>query len=252
MKVLIIEDEVLNAKRLLAMLSEIDPSIEVLALLEGVDESIDWLKNNMHPDVIFTDVRLTDGLCFDIFAVIKPSCPLIFTTAFDEYALRAFQVNSIDYLLKPIKKEELEKSITKLRHTKQTSQLEHILADMANILRQQKKTYRTRFLIPHSDTFYTILTQEVAYFYTEFRICRAVMPNGDQHILPFTMEELEEQLDPTVFFRVSRQYLINSSSISCINNYFNGKLHIVVKPASTEKIIISRDRSKIFKQWLDR
>jgi len=252
MQVLIIEDEAHNAKRLKTLLTEIDPTITVMAVLEGVDESIDWLKDNVHPDLIFTDVRLTDGLCFDIFAVVTPNCPLIFTTAFDEYALRAFQVNSIDYLLKPIKKEELQKSIHKYRHQQEQPKLSTILEDVALILRQQQKSYRTRFLISHSDAFYTILTQDIAYFYTAFRITRAVMPDGTTHILPFTMEELEEQLDPLIFFRVNRQYLINSSSINSINNYFNGKLHITLKPKANEKIIVSRDRAKAFKHWLDR
>lgn len=252
MKVLIIEDELPNAKRLKSILEDIDPEIEVLAMLEGVTESIDWFSHHDHPDLVFTDVRLTDGLCFDIFSQIKLKCPVIFTSAFDEYALRAFQVNSVDYLLKPIKKEELAKSLHKFKTTMHPPYLGQILDDVAAILKQQQKNYRTRFLIPSRDSFYTLMIKDIAYFYTEYRITRAVMPNNQHHIIPFTMEELEEQLDPDVFFRVSRQYLINNNSILRINNYFNGKLHIVLHPEPPEKIIMSRDRSKTFKQWLDR
>lgn len=252
MRVLIIEDEVHNAKRLKSILEDIDPEIEVIAMLEGVTESINWFKNHHHPDLIFTDVRLTDGLCFDIFSEVNFTCPVIFTSAFDEYALRAFQVNSIDYLLKPIKKEELVKSLHKFKTTLHPPYLGQLMDDVAAILKQQQKNYRTRFLIPIKDSFYTVMIKEVAYFYTEYRTTRAVMANNQQHIIPFTMEELEEQLDPDIFFRVSRQYLINNFSITRINNYFNGKLHLVLNPETTEKIIMSRDRSKIFKQWLDR
>ncbi|RQO70244.1 DNA-binding response regulator [Pedobacter sp. KBW06] len=252
MKVLIIEDELHNAKRLRAILEDIDPKIEVLAMLEGVTESISWLKDQQHPDLIFTDVRLTDGLCFDIFSQVKLKCPVIFTSAFDEYALRAFKVNSVDYLLKPIKKEELMKSLHKFKTNSHPSYLGQMLDDVAAILKQQQKNYRTRFLIPVRDSFYTVMIKEVAYFYTEYRTTRAVMPDNQHHILPFTMEELEEELDPDVFFRVSRQYLINNKSITRINNYFNGKLHIVLSPEPAEKIIMSRDKSRTFKQWLDR
>lgn len=252
MKVLIIEDELHNAKRLKAILAEIDPEIEVAAILEGISESINWLNEHDHPDLIFTDVRLTDGLCFDIFSAVEIKCPIIFTSAFDEYALRAFQVNSLDYLLKPIKKEALLKSLHKFKTTMRPAYLSQMLDDVAAILKQQQKNYRTRFLIPVRDSFYTILIKDVAYFYTEYRTTRAVMPDNQHHIISFTMEELEEQLDPDVFFRISRQYLINNNSITRINNHFNGKLHVVLKPEPSEKIIISRDRSRLLKQWLDR
>ncbi|PYF74849.1 LytR/AlgR family response regulator transcription factor [Pedobacter nutrimenti] len=252
MKVLIIEDERHNAKRLKTILTEIDPEIRVVAILEGINESISWFREQTEPDLIFTDVRLTDGLCFDIFSKVRPNCPIIFTSAFDEYALRAFKVNSIDYLLKPVKKVELEKSIHKFKTNKQAPNLTQVLDDVAAILKQQQKNYRTRFLVPNRDSFYTVRIEEIAYFYTEYRTTRAVMNHKQHHIIPFTMEELEEQLDPEVFFRISRQYLINYKSISHIHNYFNGKLHIVLKPEPSEKIIISRDKSRVFKQWLDR
>jgi two-component system response regulator LytT len=127
-----------------------------------------------------------------------------------------------------------------------------MLDDVAAILKQQQKNYRTRFLIPVRDSFYTVMIKDLAYFYTEYRTTRAVMPENQHYILPFTMEELEEKLDPEVFFRVSRQYLINNKSITLINNYFNGKLHIMLSPEPAEKLIMSRDRCRTFKQWLDR
>ncbi|RQO75654.1 DNA-binding response regulator [Pedobacter sp. KBW06] len=252
MKVLIIEDEQHNAKRLSALLKEIDSDIEILAILESVAESVDWFKYQRQPDLTFMDVRLTDGLSFDIFSQIKVKCSVIFTSAFDEYAIRAFKVNSVDYLLKPVKIEELKESLEKFKTNMAPPYVAQMMDDVSGILRQQQKNYRSRFLLPSKDILYTVLIKDVIYFYTEYRITRAVMADNQSHIVPFTMEELEEQLDPDIFFRVTRQYLLNSSGIVKIVNYFNGKLQILTNPETQEKIVMSRDRSKIFKKWLDR
>lgn len=256
MKVLIIEDEIHNAKRLHKILEEIDDSIEVLGILEGVEESILWFKSNVHPDLTFMDVRLADGLSFDIFTQVDVTCPIIFTSAFDEYALRAFKVNSVDYLLKPINKRELAKSIEKYTnsvfHSISKSSLNDTLEEIANKLSRQQKSYRTRFLLPIKDSYITVLVENISYFYIDLKTVKAILFDGKTVIIPFSMEDLEEQLNPESFFRANRQYIINSKCIKKISNYFNGKLSVVTYPVTEEKLVISRDKARAFKEWLDK
>lgn len=251
MKVLIIEDELPNAKRLQKLLTEIDSGIEVSAVLESTAESVDWFSKNSHPDLAFMDVRLADGLSFEIFPHIAVQCPVIFTTAYDEYALRAFKVNSIDYLLKPVNQDELRASLEKFRQMMQSPN-NHVVNDVIAILRKQQKNYRSRFLLPFKETYLTLMVADVAYFYSEFKITWAVLNNKQKQLLPYTLEELEDQLDPDIFFRANRQYLINSNSIAGIHNYFNGKLKVIVQPPVTDDVVISREKAPAFKKWLDR
>lgn len=251
MKVLIIEDELPNAKRLQKLLTQIDSGIEVSAVLESTAESVDWFSKNSHPDLAFMDVRLADGLSFEIFSHIAVQCPVIFTTAYDEYALRAFKVNSIDYLLKPVNQDELRASLEKFRQMMQSSN-NHVVNDVIAILRKQQKNYRSRFLLPFKETYLTLMVADVAYFYSEFKITWAVLNSKQKQLLPYTLEELEDQLDPDIFFRANRQYLINSNSIAGIHNYFNGKLKVIVQPPVTDDVVISREKAPAFKKWLDR
>jgi two-component system response regulator LytT len=251
MKVLIIEDELPNAKRLQKLLAETDPGIEVSAVLESITESVDWFRKNIHPDLAFMDVRLADGLSFDIFSRITVQCPVIFTTAYDEYALRAFKVNSIDYLLRPVNRDELRASLEKFRQMRQPVN-NNTMNEVIAVLRQQQKSYRTRFLLPLKESWQTLMVADVAYFYSEFKITWAVLNNKQKQLLPYTLEELEDQLDPDIFFRANRQYLISSSCIAGIHNYFNGKLKVMVQPPVTDHVVISREKAPGFKKWLDR
>jgi two-component system response regulator LytT len=248
----IIEDELYNAQRLSNMLALVDPTVQVLAILEGVEESVTWLKSNLQPDLIFMDVRLTDGISFDIFTQVEVCCPIIFTSAFDQYALRAFKVNSVDYLLKPINTDELMQSLDKFKASFRHPPMLATLRDISTILQQQKKSYRTRFLLPVRDSYHALQVSEISYFLSEHKITKAITQNGHQYIIPFTLEDLTDQLDPDLFFRANRQYLISNFSISKIHNFFNGKLSVSLLPAAPEKLIISRDRSKLLKKWLDR
>lgn len=252
MRVLIIEDELHNAQRLARILKEVEPGIQIQAILEGVEESVNWLEQHDEPDLIFMDVRLTDGLSFDIFTRTKVGCSIIFTSAFDQYALRAFKVNSVDYLLKPINKNELQQSLQKFKSSFKMPLVSATLNDISAILTQQKKNYRSRFLLPIKDSYLPLQVDDISYFVTEFRITKAVIKKDQEYVIPFTLEELEEQLDPEVFFRVNRQYLIGNHAISKIYNFFNGKLTVVLKPETPEKLIVSRDRSRLLKKWLDR
>lgn len=253
MKILIIEDEAHNARYLQKVLQEIDERITVLAVLESVEESVAWLQGHPAPDLALMDVRLADGLSFEIFSRITVPCPVIFTTAYDEYALRAFKVNSIDYLLKPVNSGELRQSLEKYRQTRERPAAGNgLLEDMLSILKGREQNYRQRFLLPFKDTYFTIFVKDISFFYSENRISRAVMQNGTEHHLPFTLEELEEQLHPDHFFRANRQYLVNSNSIRSIQNCFNGKLKVIMQPTSREDILVSREKAGVFKKWLDR
>ncbi|HVI45786.1 MAG TPA: LytTR family DNA-binding domain-containing protein [Chitinophaga sp.] len=252
MRILIIEDELHNAKRLSRLLEEVEPGIEIQAILEGVEETVTWLDENAHPDLMFLDVRLNDGLSFDIFAKTRVNCPVIFTSAFDEYALRAFKVNSVDYLLKPVNKNELKQSLEKFKVNLKAPFLSATLMELSAILTKQKKNYRSRFLLPVRDAYHTLSVEEVSYFVTEYRSTKAITDRNGTFIIPYTLEDLEEQLNPDAFFRINRQYLVSNKAISRIHNYFNGKLTITVHPETTEKLIVSKDRARSLKKWLDR
>jgi two-component system response regulator LytT len=249
MRIVIIEDEKLNASRLKKILLEIDPDIELLEVLDTIHKSVEWLKENKHPDTILMDIRLADGLSFEIFAKVKVNCPVIFTTAYDEYAVRAFKVNGIDYLLKPVEKEELEAALQKVRTLISP---DPAIEELMQFFRQKNLSYRTRFLIPFKDGYKTILVADVDFIYSEFKTTHLVLNDGGVETVTHTMEELEEQLDPDVFFRANRQHLVAVHSISSIHNFFNGKLKLQLKRYPEREVLISKEKATSFKQWLDR
>ncbi len=246
--ILIIEDEKPNADRLKRLISAVKPESNVLRTLESVSESIDWLLTNECPDLIMMDVRLPDGLSFEIFEKVKPKCPVIFTTAYDEYAVRAFKVNSVDYLLKPVEQEELEYSFRMAEERmlkNQTVSIENLLSQIS------KKEYRSRFLLPFRDGYKTVVVSDIAYLHSELKITKAKLLNGSEEVLSQTLEELEQQLDPKLFFRVNRQFIIHIDSIQHVHNYFNGKLKIELKKNPDLEIIVSRDKATAIKTWMD-
>ena len=245
--VLIIEDEKPNADRLKRLIHTAFPQLNILAVLECVGECIEWFRENEHPDVVMMDVRLSDGLSFEIFEKIEIKCPVIFTTADDEYAVRAFKYNSIDYLLKPVDPKELQAAFEKLMSQK--SQENPSLEGLLNFL--QPKTFRTRFLLPYKDGYKTLMVSDVAYFYTEFKITRVKLYNGSEEVVPHTLEELEQQLDPKLFFRANRQFIIHIDAIQQVHNHFNGKLKVDIKNNPETEIIVSREKAGFLKNWLD-
>ncbi|MDR6571305.1 two component transcriptional regulator, LytTR family [Chitinophaga ginsengisegetis] len=247
-KVLIIEDEKPNADRLKRLIGNIRPKASVLAVLESITDSIKWFEENDAPDLVMMDVRLSDGLSFDIFDAVKINCAIIFTTAYDEYAVRAFKFDSVDYLLKPVEEEELEAAFSKLERYTQVD-LNKSIAGIANFLRP--KDYRSRFLLPYRDGYKTVLVEEVVYFYSALKITRARLKNGMEEILPQSMEELELQLDPKLFFRANRQFILHIDSIQHVHNYFHGKLKIMIKKHPDVEVIVSRDKAHLIKAWLD-
>jgi two-component system response regulator LytT len=252
MQILIIEDEQRNAKRLQNLLHEINAEIEVVGILESVSDSLEWFATNEEPDLILMDVRLADGLCFEIFSSHALTAPVIFTTAYDEYAIRAFKVNSIDYLLKPVDKLELANALEKYKQISVQYQRDTVISNLVEIIKKPGAVYRSRFLIPINDGYRTINVHQIKYIYSEFKVSNLVLNDGSVQAVLLTMDELEEQLDPEIFFRANRQHLICIDSIKSIHNYFNGKLKIILVGQPEVEVFISREKATIFKQWLDR
>ncbi len=251
MKVLIIEDEKLGAERLQKMLLDIDDTIEVTGICPGIKTSVEWLQKNPLPDLILMDIELSDGQCFEIFSQFKLNAPVIFTTSYDEYALQAFKVNSIDYLLKPIKKTELSNAISKFNQLKNqftgtNFNVEKLLAQ----LRQTNNAYRSRFLVKKGQKLITVEVSDIAYFFVEERLSFFVTWESQKFIADYTLEEIESMLNPNDFNRINRSFILHQKSISAIHNYFNGKLKLELKPAIDKEVIVSRESAMDFKIWM--
>ncbi|WPU91749.1 LytTR family DNA-binding domain-containing protein [Mucilaginibacter sabulilitoris] len=249
-KILIIEDEKLSAERIKRLILEIRPNTEIVGMLPGVKKTVDWLSENDCPDLIMMDVKLADGLSFEIFNLTDVKCPVIFTTAYDEYAVKAFKYNSVDYLLKPIEKEELEAALIKYENVtiqplSQQVLIESVLAQL------QPKEYRRRFLLPYRDTYRKINVSDIAFFFSNMNISYANLFSGEQIIVSQTLEILEQELEPKNFFRINRQYILHIDSIEQIHNFFNGKLRLKVKNCDDPDIIVSRTKAPMLKTWLD-
>ncbi len=254
MNVLIIEDEALAVRQLKKLLNDIDPSIQVVGSLDSIESSVSWLRNHPEPDVLFVDIQLSDGLSFEIFKQCSVTAPIIFVTAYDEYALQAFKVNSIDYLLKPIEKKELEMSIEKYRKFNHQYSLLSQRRDLATLLTKFQPShisYKTRFLVKTGQTFITILTADIAYLVCDQTLCYIVTKDGKKHLIDGTLEELEDQMDPHEFFRLNRQFLASIESITKVHNYFNRKLKIELNPSINIEIVVSREKATALKNWLN-
>ncbi|MEN2489438.1 LytTR family DNA-binding domain-containing protein [Flavobacterium sp. B11] len=251
MKILIVEDESINASRLKRLLEELEPNCEILGIIDTVVDTVEWLKSNPCPDLITMDIRLADGLSFAIFDEINITCPVIFTTAYDEYAIRAFKVNSIDYLMKPIEKNELEFALSKF---KSLNKNESNVTNIAGILKEliEKPVFRMRFLVTYRDGYKSVDVSDIDFIYSEFKTSNLFLKSGVIISIPQTMEELEQELDPNIFFRANRQFFIRAESIKSIANYFNAKLKIQLKLDPEREVIISREKTPFFKQWMDR
>ena len=256
MKYIIIEDEVPAQRLMRELVRELRPGWEEAACLDSVESVVKWLKSYPHPDVIFMDIQLSDGVCFDILEQVEIEGMIIFTTAYDEYAIRAFKVNSIDYLLKPIKKSELSEALAKFeRYTrKMFLSLNKTMdaAELASAITEAKPKYRTRFLVSSGEVFFPLAVERVAYIFSRHRITSAVSFEGKRHVIEFPLDRLEEQLDPEMFFRVSRQFIVNIGAVSKVHTFFNGKLVLETRPGFDEKVMISRDKARQFKPWLDK
>ncbi len=255
MKIAIIEDEPYAQQELLRLINKSGREFECLALIDSVEDSIQWFSNNEHPDLVFLDIQLADGLSFDIFHEIDLRSAVIFTTAYDEYAIKAFELNSIDYLLKPVKAEALEAALNKFEKMKmdmssgQSGINEEHLQKVIQLM--SAKNYKNRFLIKIGDQIKSISIEEVAYFKAEDNIVFLVGNNGHKYIIEHTLEQVEGMLDPGRFFRLNRSFIVAFSSIKKVSKYFNSRLLVELEPREEEKVLVSRARAKKFLDWLD-
>ncbi|GGE41703.1 LytTR family two component transcriptional regulator [Pedobacter psychrotolerans] len=247
--VLIIEDELPNVLRMEKMLHQLDSSIMIVDRLQTVQDSIIWLQTHAQPDIIFMDIRLTDGLSFEIFSHVEVTAPVIFITAYDEYALKAFEVNGIDYLLKPLDVDKLAKSLKKA--VPKDRQTNEILLQTLKELQTREVSYRNRFLVFYRDTYVLVMTSEIAYFSSENKTTFLHTFDNKRYVIEQTLENLEKELDPDVFFRASRQYIVSLKSIHKIHLFFNSQLKIELSPSDGEAITLSREKSSQLKKWLN-
>jgi two-component system, LytTR family, response regulator LytT len=250
-KVLIIEDEVAAAKRLQKMIGELMPEAEITNSLASITAAVEWLNTNPLPDLIFADIHLADGSSFEIFKQVKIKCPVIFTTAYDQYALQAFKQNSIHYLLKPVKKEELNEAIErfrKMQSVKQTSAID--FEKMLSLINKPAASYKERFIIRFGEHIKTIQVNDIAYFYTENKANFAVMRDGKRYPVDHNLDELEHLVDPKNFFRINRQFIIGYNSIAEMITYSKSRVLVKLNPPTKFETIVSTERSSSFKGWL--
>lgn len=255
MNILIIEDEPLAAERLEELLLKCDPSIKVAGKCDSVKRSVKWLMENPLPDLMFLDIQLGDGVSFEIFDQVDIDCPVIFTTAFDAYAIEAFKLNSIGYLLKPVKPDELKSVIEKYKaspyfiENASTSQQKIDLDQVRQLLTRE---YKKRFLVKTGLHIRSIPVEEILYFYSLEKATYVVILSHKTLLFDYALEQLEKVLDPAIFFRINRKYIVSFKAISDMVTFSHYKLKIKLQNCSDEDIFISRDRMQDFKEWLDR
>ncbi len=249
MKVIIIEDEKLSAEHLSNLLNKIDSDIEVIEIFDAVKNSIQAFKSGLKADLLFVDIHLADGLSFEIFAEITVDIPIIFTTAYDEYALRAFKLNSVDYLLKPIGIEDLKLALDKFKKYR-ANDFSLMLDNIAQAYQTMNKQYKSRFMIKMGENIISVKTEEIAHFIFEDGI--VLMATLSNHLYPvdFSLEQLEGLLDPNLFFRMNRKVIIQINSIQKTHSYFNSRLKVSSSFLKDDNAIISRERVNDFKEWL--
>ncbi|MFT4033258.1 MAG: LytTR family DNA-binding domain-containing protein [Siphonobacter sp.] len=249
MNVVIVEDEYLTAERLENLLRKYDPSIQVITKIPSVSEAVEWFQENPKPDLAFMDIHLEDGLAFSIFDQISLTIPIIFTTAYDEYTIRAFKVNSIDYLLKPIDPAELKAALDKFKTL-------HVQPDLRSLLqlinKPQNVDYKDRFMVSIGTKIRSIETADIAYFFSEDKITFLVTQEGQKLPVEYSLDKLSQLTDPKRFFRLNRQFLVSFSAIHTVHTYSAGKLKVDLDPDLKQEVFVSGDRITDFKNWLGR
>lgn len=248
MRVVVIEDEPLAAQALAALLARLRPATRLLASLGSVEEAVEWLRAQPAPDLLFCDIHLSDGNSFDIFRQVAVSAPVIFTTAYDAYAIQAFQVNSVDYLLKPLQAAEVERALLKYEARHPAA----LPTAVENVQRLVQATPRSRFLVKHGPALRAVPVDDVAYFLAEEGVVFLVTHPGKRFLLSDTLDQLESQLDARRFFRINRQVILSIGAVQEIRPYFKGRLVLqVAPPVAEETLVVSAGRAPAFKQWLD-
>ncbi len=252
MKVVIVEDELSASEQLTYLINKIDSSIEILTVLDSVKSAIDYFSNPSEAVLIFMDIHLSDGISFEIFKKVTINIPIIFTTAYDQYALKAFKLNSIDYLLKPINEEELSSSIKKFKTNAKIDTISYDnIQQLVQLMQSKNQVFRTTFLVHQRDELIPVKTEDIAYFYIENSIVKAITFKNQAFVIEKKLEDLEKELDPYNFHRANRQFILNRNAIQSIKFYFNGKLIINVNPPSKERITISKAKSSEIKTWIN-
>ncbi len=252
MNILLVEDEQPAAKRLRNLILECRPQANILAAIDSVERTVQWLGSNAAPDLIFMDIQLADGLSFDIFNQIPIQSPIIFTTAYDQYTLKAFKVNSVDYLLKPIDPAELQAAFGKFDQVFGKKMNYDLGAIQQLIKSMSQPQYKERFLVRVGQQMMYILVVDIHFFYSEDGLAYAKTSDGKKHLVDYTLEQLEENLNPADFFRINRKIIIHVNSILKIAPYFNSRLKLEIKPKADFEVVVSRERVNDFKKWLDR
>lgn len=252
MKALIIEDEVLAAQSLQKLITEVAPDTEVIATLQSIEESVAWFDENPMPDLVFMDIHLADGSSFAIFEQVQITCPIIFTTAYDEYALKAFEVSSIDYLLKPINRNDLTRAMNKFNALvgEKSNNNEAIDALMRQI--GMKKNYKSCFLVPERDKLIPLATANIAYFYIDAKTVKAITLDEHTYYMSQTLDDIMLQLNPDDFFRANRQFIVSRKAVKDLTIWFGNKLSLNLMVKIPETIIISKAKVSEFKNWFSK
>lgn len=253
MKILIIEDEPLAAERLSSLIIQLKPNAQIITILDSVKRSVAWLQSNPRPDLVFMDIQLADGLSFEIFDQVEIKSPIIFTTAYNEYALKAFKVNSIDYILKPVDAAELKAAFEK--HSTLITSIpssEKMMESISYAMQMLTKKYKERFLVKVGEHLKTVETIDILFFYSLEKTTFAQTVDGRKHILDFTIDQLENLVNTNSFFRINRKYLVSFDSIQEMISYTNSRFKLALKSSDDNNIIVARERVQEFKEWLDR
>lgn len=251
MKVVIVEDEIAASENLIYLLNKIDAKIEILKVLDSVRSAIAYFSTSTEAELVFMDIHLADGISFEIFEQVCIEIPIIFTTAYDEYAIQAFKVNSVDYLLKPLNEELLSEAITKFKYyTVQNEPVSNQIQRMLDLLKTKNKAYKSTYLVQRRDQLMPVKTEDMAYFFIETGIVKGVTFERKSYIIDKKLEDIESEIDPSIFYRLNRQVVVNRNAISNINIYFNGKLIVNTTPSFEERIVVSRAKATEFKKWM--
>lgn len=252
MRILIVEDEKAAVKNLRALLADVKPEAEICGVTDSIYGTVEWLERNPMPDLVFMDIHLADGSSFEIFEQAELTCPIIFTTAYDEYSLKAFKVNSIDYLLKPIGEKDIRRALDKLDSLKEQNTSPSLNDPILRFIHSMtdKQKYKTHFLIPgKGDKLIPLAVNSVLFFHIEEGLVRAVKKDFETLMLPNTLDDLAESLDPESFFRINRQHLISREAVRDVELWFHGRLSVCLNSRDSEKIIVSKARANDFKKW---
>ncbi len=253
MNILIVEDEPEAAARLSKLLKDLRPDVHIVASIDSVKSAVKWIGSNSSPELIFMDIQLADGLSFEIFEQVEIKVPVIFTTAYNEYALKAFKVNSIDYILKPLDKDEVAAAFRKYENlTGQLQPRDKMIESIGAAMQMLTKRYKERFVIKVGEHLRSVEVGDVLYFYSLEKTTFAVTSDARKHVLDFTLDQLEGLVDPAKFFRINRKYIVAVGAIRDMISHTNSRLKLLLKSSDDDDIIVARERVQEFKDWLDK